>query len=162
MNRFDVTAIVANFDDAEKVSLQLSRICESSMVVVAHHRTITKNIEYESDIPKLAHQIVIRDTVDIEPSDEQYFRLCSNQMCIKSKLVIFSPKALEKVKSKKEYDFTINNEAVSIHESYCLLGEKEFYHLREKVIGFNSHQQYDRIEDLINLLRTDDILQDTL
>ena len=158
MNRFDVTAIVANFQDAENVSIQLSRICDSSMVIVAHHRTITKNITSESDITTADHQIIIRDTIDIEPNDQEYYRLCSNQMCLKSKLVIFSPKALDKIENRAEYKFTLNKEVMTINDSYCLLGEKEFYHLKEKVIGFNSHKQYDRIEDLMNLLRKDDIL----
>lgn len=158
MNKFDVTAIVANFNDAEKVSIQLSRICESSMVIVAHHRTLTKNVAPESDVTRVAHQIVIRDVIDIAPSDNLYYRLCSNKTCIKSRLVIFSPKALEKIKNRDEYKFTVNQEKMSINDSYCLLGEKEFYHLKEKIIGFNSHKQYDRIEDLMNLLKTDDIL----
>lgn len=158
MNRFDVTVVVANFNDAEKVSLQLSRICDSSMVVVAHHRAITQSKTYESIITTEAHQIVIRDTVDVERSQNEYFRLCSHSTCIKSKLVVFSPKALEKIRDKEEYKFTVNEERLAINDSYCLLGEKEFYHLTEKIIGFNSHSQYDRIEDLMNLLKADDII----
>ncbi len=158
MNTFDITVVVANFDDAERVSRQLTKVCDSSMVIVAHHRTITRNIVFETKIKDLGHHLVIRNTTDIKTENKDYYGVCSNQMCFKSKLVVFSPKVIDKIQRSEQYLFTVNGKDLCFNESYCLVYEKEFYHLKDKIIGFNAHSKYDRIEDLMNLIAGQDII----